>query len=233
MSALPTKNRTSHGAAFISAMCRYRCKVFLGWRTKFPRTADAFRIRRCEGPHCFPRNQPRTLASAMHSVAAVELSRSLLSRDFWRRSIFDFCNNIGTKRTCRHVSLKSVMGFISGLGLRSARAYCLASLQNGQQRSTGWTAARRGFSQDLRRTRRTKGWGCSKLWSDFLPDRWSWFTNKKLELNTKSHLILRSQKVFPLYSLAAVEVSGWPSGGSNPSAPARQSLNQRGWANIG
>jgi len=74
--------------------------VFLGWRTKFPRTANAFRIGRCEGPHCFPRNQPRTLASAMHSVAAVELSRNLLSRDFWRRSIFDFCNNICDERKC-------------------------------------------------------------------------------------------------------------------------------------
>jgi hypothetical protein len=68
-------------------------KVFLGWRTKFPRTADAFRIRRCEGPHLFLRKRPRTVASAMQSVAA--LSRNLLSRDFWRRSIFDFCNNIG------------------------------------------------------------------------------------------------------------------------------------------
>src|SRR5271163_2691861 len=74
-------------------------KVFLGGRRKFPRTADAFRIRRCEGPHCFPRKRPRTLASAMPSVAAVELSRNLLSRDSWRRSIFDFCNNIGTYPT--------------------------------------------------------------------------------------------------------------------------------------
>jgi hypothetical protein len=38
--------------------------------------------------------RPRTLASAMRSVAAVELSGNPLSRDFWRRSIFDFCNNI-------------------------------------------------------------------------------------------------------------------------------------------
>jgi hypothetical protein len=37
----------------------------------------------------------------MQSVATVELSRNLLSRDFWRRSNFDFCNNIGTFPTCR------------------------------------------------------------------------------------------------------------------------------------
>jgi len=28
-------------------------KVFLGWLSKFPGTADAFRMRRCEGPNCF------------------------------------------------------------------------------------------------------------------------------------------------------------------------------------
>jgi hypothetical protein len=42
--------------------------------------------------------RPRTFGSAMQSVAAVELSRNLLSRDFWRRSNFDFCNNICQKR---------------------------------------------------------------------------------------------------------------------------------------
>jgi hypothetical protein len=46
----------------------------------------------------FPRRRPRTFRSAMQSVAAVELSRNLLSRDFWRRSNFDFCNNIYQKR---------------------------------------------------------------------------------------------------------------------------------------
>jgi hypothetical protein len=85
-------------------------KVFLGGRTKFPRTADALRIRRCEGPHCFPRKRPRTLASAMQSVAAVELSRNLLSRYFWRCSIFDVCNNIGTERTWRSSRCMSAIG---------------------------------------------------------------------------------------------------------------------------
>jgi hypothetical protein len=45
---------------------------------------------RCEGPHCFVRKRPRTFASALQSVAAVEVSKNLLSRDFWCCSIFDF-----------------------------------------------------------------------------------------------------------------------------------------------
>jgi len=44
---------------------------------------------------------------------------------------------------------------ISGIGQRSAGAYCRASLQSGQQRLTGWTVVRRGFGRALRRARRT------------------------------------------------------------------------------
>src|SRR5712672_521944 len=57
-------------------------KVFLGWRTKFPRAADAFCVRRCEGPHHFAQKRPQTSASALHSVAAVGISNKPLSRDF-------------------------------------------------------------------------------------------------------------------------------------------------------
>ena len=71
-----------------------------GRRKTRPRASGIWRwVRRCEGPHWLPRKRPRTLASAMQSVAAVGLSRNLLSRDFWRHSIFDFCNNIGAKRS--------------------------------------------------------------------------------------------------------------------------------------
>jgi hypothetical protein len=43
-----------------------------------------------------------------------------------------------------------------------------------------------------------------------------------LEINTKSHFYTAWPKVFsPLYALAAIEVSGWPSGGSNLPAPAK------------
>src|SRR5476649_843912 len=65
---------------------------------------------RCEGPHCSVQKRPRTFASALQSVAAVEASKNLLSRDFWCRSIFDFCNNIGTKRTCRRPHRMSGFG---------------------------------------------------------------------------------------------------------------------------
>jgi hypothetical protein len=37
----------------------------------------------------------------LKSDAAAEKSKDQLSRDFPGRSIFDFCNNIGTFRTCR------------------------------------------------------------------------------------------------------------------------------------
>jgi hypothetical protein len=36
---------------------------------------------------------------ALKSNTAAEKSKDQLSRDFPGRSIFDFCNNIGTKRT--------------------------------------------------------------------------------------------------------------------------------------
>src|SRR5258708_2077100 len=80
-------------------------KVFLGWRTKIPRAADAFYARRREGPYRFIQNRSRT---SVKSDAAAEKSKDQLSRDFPGRSIFDFCNNIGTKRTWRDVRLESV-----------------------------------------------------------------------------------------------------------------------------
>jgi len=65
---------------------------------------DAFRTGRREGPHRFTQKRPRTLASALRSVAAVETSKNQLSRDFRRCSIFDFCNSIGAKRTLAKTS---------------------------------------------------------------------------------------------------------------------------------
>jgi len=40
-------------------------KVFLGWRTKIPRAADASYARRREGPYRFIRNRSRTFAVAL------------------------------------------------------------------------------------------------------------------------------------------------------------------------
>jgi hypothetical protein len=76
-------------------------KIFLGWRTKILRAADALYARQREGPYRFIQNRSRTSAVALKSDAAAEKSKDQLSRDFPGRSIFDFCNNIGTFRTCR------------------------------------------------------------------------------------------------------------------------------------
>jgi hypothetical protein len=76
-------------------------KVFLGGRTEFFRAADTFYERRREGPYRFIQNRSRTSVVALKGDAAAEKSKDQLSRDFPGRSIFDFCNNIGTKRTCR------------------------------------------------------------------------------------------------------------------------------------
>src|ERR1700682_1930384 len=56
-------------------------------------------MRRREGPHCFAQKRPRTIVSELQSVVGVETSTNKLSRDFWYRSIFDFCNSICQNRT--------------------------------------------------------------------------------------------------------------------------------------
>src|ERR1700722_6227883 len=57
-------------------------KVFLGWRTKILRAADASYARRREGPHRFTQNRSRISVVALKSDAAVEKSKDQLSRDF-------------------------------------------------------------------------------------------------------------------------------------------------------
>src|SRR5260370_25957368 len=74
-------------------------------------TADAVRARRREGPHRFSQNRPRTFETALQRVAAARKSKNQFSRNFRRRSIFDFCNTIGTKRTYR---VRSVMSAFKG-----------------------------------------------------------------------------------------------------------------------
>jgi hypothetical protein len=76
-------------------------KVFLGWRTRIPRAADAFYARRGEGPYRFIQNRSRTSVTALKSDAGAEKSKDQLWRDFLGCSIFDFCNNIGTFETCQ------------------------------------------------------------------------------------------------------------------------------------
>jgi hypothetical protein len=46
----------------------------------------------------------------LQSIATMESSKHQRLRDFWRRSIFDFCNTIGTFRTCRGGLTTSALG---------------------------------------------------------------------------------------------------------------------------
>src|SRR6266478_2014722 len=67
-------------------------KVFFRRREKFFRAADAFRARRREGPHRFTQKRRGTFTLELWTLAATERYENRLSLDFWRRSIFDFCN---------------------------------------------------------------------------------------------------------------------------------------------
>jgi hypothetical protein len=90
----PLKNRhRQHGLSGLKS-ADIVAKVFLGWRTKIFRAADALYARQREGPYRFIQNRSRTSAVALKSDAAAEKSKDQLSRDFPGRSIFDFCNNI-------------------------------------------------------------------------------------------------------------------------------------------
>jgi hypothetical protein len=51
------------------------------------------------GPRRFLEKRPRTLVSALQSIAAAEWSKNQHLRDFWCRSIFDFFDSIDPKRT--------------------------------------------------------------------------------------------------------------------------------------
>src|ERR1700747_596706 len=57
-------------------------KVFLEWRTKILRAADAFYARRREGPYRFIQNRSLASVVALKSDAAAEKSKDQLSRDF-------------------------------------------------------------------------------------------------------------------------------------------------------
>src|SRR5258707_9973616 len=59
-------------------------------RTKFVKTADAFRTPRREGPQTPFTKRPRTFLSPLASITAVETSKHRLSREFGSLSIFDF-----------------------------------------------------------------------------------------------------------------------------------------------
>jgi hypothetical protein len=76
------------GSAAAHSYCRlplladFVAKVFLGWRTKSLRAADASYARRREGPYRFIQNRSRTSVAAMRSKAEAEKSKDQPSRDF-------------------------------------------------------------------------------------------------------------------------------------------------------
>lgn len=73
---------------------RLCCKSLFGGTNEILRAADAFCAQGREGPHRCTQKRPRTFVSTLQSGAAVEACNIQLSRDFWSRSIFDFCNTI-------------------------------------------------------------------------------------------------------------------------------------------
>jgi hypothetical protein len=81
---MPAKLESTPNA--LSGQCRLLAdivaKVFLGWRTKILRAADAFSARRREGPYHFIQNRSLTSIGALKSDAAAEKSKDQFSRDF-------------------------------------------------------------------------------------------------------------------------------------------------------
>jgi len=99
-------------------------KVFLWWRTKLLRAADASYARRREGPYRFTKNRSRTSGVALKSDPAAEKSQDRLSRDFWGCSIFDFCNNICQTRKLLAYSItrSAITKRLDGISIPNALA---------------------------------------------------------------------------------------------------------------
>src|SRR5438105_884401 len=92
-------SRRSIAIAIRPKSADFVAKVFLGWRTKILRAADALYARQREGPYRFIQNRSRTSVVALKSDAAAEKSKDQLLRDFPGRSIVDFCNKICQDQT--------------------------------------------------------------------------------------------------------------------------------------
>ena len=88
MDGRPADVRYPPGSGHSSARSAYRlcadivARVFLGWRTKILRAADALDARRCGGPYRFIQNRSPTFVVALKGDAAADKSRNRLSRDF-------------------------------------------------------------------------------------------------------------------------------------------------------
>src|SRR5258705_9415544 len=80
-------------------------KVFLGWRTKILRAADAFSARRREGPYRFIQNRSRTSVVALKSHAAVEKSKDQL-REIFRVARFSTFATISATNGLMHCNIQ-------------------------------------------------------------------------------------------------------------------------------
>src|SRR5882757_4580326 len=103
--------RACRGVHAMSALKRILLqKSFWGGERKFLEPLMRFTRGDVRDPYRFIQNRSRTSLVALKSDAAAERSTDQLSRDFLGCSIFDFCNNIGTKRTCRGGLTMSALG---------------------------------------------------------------------------------------------------------------------------
>ena len=65
---------------------------------------------RREGSHRFAEKRPRIFVLALRHFAAIQPSENQLSRDFRRRSIFDFYNKICQKRKSTDILFDHLIG---------------------------------------------------------------------------------------------------------------------------
>jgi hypothetical protein len=86
-------------------------KSFEGDERNFPGPLMRFARRDVGGPHRFSEKRPRSFVSALQSIATMESSKHQRLRDFWRRSIFDFCNTICQQQTKKAATFDAVWRF--------------------------------------------------------------------------------------------------------------------------
>ena len=91
--------QTSSAWRGTSDKCRYGCKSLFGMTSEGSQSRLTRFAQRREGPYHFIQNRSRTSVFASKSDPAAEKTKGQFWRDFWVRSIFDFCNDICHKRT--------------------------------------------------------------------------------------------------------------------------------------
>jgi hypothetical protein len=98
---MPHGPKADMTARYSDVHCQRDCvaKVFLGWRTKFLRTTDAFRARRREGSHRLSQKRLRTFVRAVRSLAALESPKIDFREIFGVNRFSTFATQSEVKRT--------------------------------------------------------------------------------------------------------------------------------------